>query len=293
MSRFITGIYNYCDYWCARCPFTQRCRNYTEERSLTLLSQMDKDKQLEETDAVNSEFWDHLAENLRHAAVFGKHSAVAGDWEEDPDIFDYNIDDLESEEDYLEREQAIRTCVSEHLSSKLAKEYMLKVRDWLKDKQTDEDLKAVACGWMKQVGTPFDDTDYEEAALEMRDLLDVVTWYHTLISSKLYRALRGLFDPFDGDGPGVEIINKSRLSDANGSAKVVLISIERSMAAWLRLLELLPQQEDTILAFLVLLQRMQKGIHVTLPDAASFVRPGFDPGPNLFDACGFDEDNYI
>ncbi len=23
--RFITGIYNYCDNWCARCAFTARC----------------------------------------------------------------------------------------------------------------------------------------------------------------------------------------------------------------------------------------------------------------------------
>ena len=24
----IPGIYNYCDYWCERCAFTQRCGTY-------------------------------------------------------------------------------------------------------------------------------------------------------------------------------------------------------------------------------------------------------------------------
>lgn len=31
MGRFITGIYNYCDYWCARCPFTQQCLPHLRE----------------------------------------------------------------------------------------------------------------------------------------------------------------------------------------------------------------------------------------------------------------------
>ena len=31
--NFIPGIYNYCDRWCQRCPFTFRCMNFamTEE----------------------------------------------------------------------------------------------------------------------------------------------------------------------------------------------------------------------------------------------------------------------
>ncbi len=32
-ERFITGIYNYCDYWCERCAFTRRCRNYASDRA--------------------------------------------------------------------------------------------------------------------------------------------------------------------------------------------------------------------------------------------------------------------
>ena len=28
--RFILGIFNYCDAWCKRCPFTFRCLNYAK-----------------------------------------------------------------------------------------------------------------------------------------------------------------------------------------------------------------------------------------------------------------------
>src|SRR6266481_3050097 len=27
-SEFISGVYNYCDRWCERCPFTSRCAVY-------------------------------------------------------------------------------------------------------------------------------------------------------------------------------------------------------------------------------------------------------------------------
>ncbi len=31
-ENFIPGIYNYCDRWCERCPFTDRCMNYAMEK---------------------------------------------------------------------------------------------------------------------------------------------------------------------------------------------------------------------------------------------------------------------
>src|SRR5829696_7236004 len=32
-SNFISGIYNFCDRWCERCPLTSRCRVFAEERA--------------------------------------------------------------------------------------------------------------------------------------------------------------------------------------------------------------------------------------------------------------------
>lgn len=31
--RFIPGIYNYCDRWCERCPFTMRCMLYAMDQT--------------------------------------------------------------------------------------------------------------------------------------------------------------------------------------------------------------------------------------------------------------------
>jgi hypothetical protein len=106
----------------------------------------------------------------------------------------------------------------------------------------------------------------------------------TLIPAKLGRAVHGLLEREDVEGEFAEIIAESRNSDANGSGKVALVAIERSIAAWLKLRGILPAQEDTILAMLSMLDRMRRRIDIDLPDSVTFRRPGFDGADvRLFD----------
>jgi len=67
-SRIITGIYNYCDYWCTRCPFTRRSRNFAMGPELTRLAKGEaiEDEAPEDMDATNRSFWDKLAEQVRN-----------------------------------------------------------------------------------------------------------------------------------------------------------------------------------------------------------------------------------
>jgi len=51
--RFIPGIYNYCDRWCERCPFTSRCMNY----ALSEEAFVDPDSR----DMKNKAFWEALS----------------------------------------------------------------------------------------------------------------------------------------------------------------------------------------------------------------------------------------
>ena len=44
----IDGIYNYCDRWCERCPFTSRCLVYATEA--------DEEVSLKEQDVANASF---------------------------------------------------------------------------------------------------------------------------------------------------------------------------------------------------------------------------------------------
>ena len=63
--------------------------------------------------------------------------------------------------------------------------------------------------------------------------------------------------------------------DANGSAKVALRGIERSIAAWATLRRRLPNREYIVLA-LGTLQRLLRQVEAASPNARALRRPGFD-----------------
>jgi hypothetical protein len=66
------------------------------------------------------------------------------------------------------------------------------------------------------------------------------------------------------------------LKDSDGSAKVSLIGIDRSLASWGILLQHFPEEENTILDMLAHLEKLRKSVEKEFPDARSFKRPGFD-----------------
>ncbi len=264
-NRFIPGIFNYCDYWCERCAFTQRCRNFAMGREFEREAKGEADVK----DATNADFWNGLAETLRETTVFGK----ASEWEDADDLEWQAIPDSE----WQARENARRNAVKAHPLMRQAETYRKCVDSWLKG--ADADLKALARELMEAAGNRFDDSDCEEEARRIGEMLDVVSWYHTLILPKLGRALSGLFERDDPESGCGDLVSGMRLSDATGTGKVVLIAIERSKAAWVRLREALPNREDDILHMLAILSKMERGIHAALPDAKSFRRPGFDGEP--------------
>ncbi len=265
-ERFITGIYNYCDYWCERCAFTQRCRNFASGRA-DWRDRSDNVASLPDADATNAAFWDELAERLRETAIFGKYEAF--DEPQDDVIADDGPDDV-----WLAREEAREKEQESHPLTILSRDYMMRVHEWLKT--ADGDLQAVARWLLEDAGNRFATDDVEEEARQIGEMIEVVAWYHTLISAKLGRAVHGLLERDDVEGEIAEIISESRHSDANGSGKVALVAIERSIAAWLKLRDILPAQEDAIIAMLALLDRIRRRIHVDLPDSVTFHRPGFD-----------------
>ena len=66
----IDGIYNYCDRWCERCPFTSRCANFALEE------QYFPDPQ--DRDIRNQRFWDKLHEVFRTTLDMLRKDAEAG-----------------------------------------------------------------------------------------------------------------------------------------------------------------------------------------------------------------------
>jgi hypothetical protein len=93
--------------------------------------------------------------------------------------------------------------------------------------------------------------------------LETVLWYHLRIYMKLQRALVSL----ERIGQGAH-----RREDADGCAKLTLVSIARSKAA----LAVLRASEDEIDPLVNCLSLLERGIDERFPDARAYLRVGLD-----------------
>ena len=64
--------------------------------------------------------------------------------------------------------------------------------------------------------------------------------------------------------------------DSDGSAKVALIAIDRSISAWKLIYDLRLEAADSIQPLLFQLDKMRSETETEFPNARDFVRPGFD-----------------
>jgi hypothetical protein len=106
----------------------------------------------------------------------------------------------------------------------------------------------------------------------LKDSVEVIRWYQHQIYVKLRRALSSAQDETFEEETGFP-------KDSNGSAKVALIGIDRSISAWGKVLEYFPWQKEKLLEIISYLKRLGQMIEAEFPDARSFVRPGFDEIP--------------
>jgi hypothetical protein len=97
----------------------------------------------------------------------------------------------------------------------------------------------------------------------------VIRWYQHQIHVKLKRALHSAQDE------QFEILNEFP-KDSDGSTKVALIGMDRSISAWGKLLKYFPDQKKSIMNIISHLERLRKRAEKEFPDARAFVRPGFD-----------------
>jgi hypothetical protein len=101
------------------------------------------------------------------------------------------------------------------------------------------------------------------------DAVETIEWFSSMISSKVYRAVCGQADGWEG--------REEAQTDFNGSAKIALIGIAESRIAWAVLMEAGRAAADGVPAQAVrMLEALDAGIRERFPRVMEFVRPGFD-----------------
>ena len=119
-------------------------------------------------------------------------------------------------------------------------------------------------------------TENQPAGAE-RSARDVISWFHMIIATKTDRALT--------IWPGED--DEDDEFDNDGSAKVALLAIDESHAAWLDLIDqhiVSRAEADSFIADLVWLGEALEGVR---PKARAFVRPGFDEPDAVARFLGF------
>jgi hypothetical protein len=231
-EKFISGIHNYCDRWCERCPFTARCSVAESENELT------DDRR----DIKNEAFW----RNLHY--VFAEAKQMILERAEELGVESEPISDEEFAAHRTREDEIIET---EDLT-RLAEKYRKTARKTLEEKND----------WL--IFSAADEETQEE-------MLEIISWYQFFIAAKIHRGLSGILD-FDGNTDEAEL-NDSQ-SDANGSIKIALIAVMRSMMAWTALMT--KENSAHIKPLLNLLETIKQKTEEKFPHAAEFIRPGFD-----------------
>jgi len=255
----IPGIYNYCDRWCERCPFTSKCLNYSigEEHY----------SDPESRDMNNEKFWDGISDMFRISLEMIQELAA----EKGIDLDEIDISEYEA------KEKKAKSEVEKNENSILSLDYITKTDKWFdeskdlfKEKEDEINLKA-------NLGLPEEITEKE--LFNLNDAIEVIRWYQMQIHVKIKRAVHGREMDILEDFDDMDEFPK----DHDGSAKVALIGIDRSITMWSKFLQYFPEKEDNLMEILVLLERLRRNVEKEFPEARAFQRPGFDYIPDESD----------
>ena len=242
---FIDGIYNYCDSWCERCAFTDKCMNFAMR------------KYKEDSNRREQSISDSLTE------VFQQTTDLIKQIIEDKGI---SWEDIASQTDSEAPNIDPHREADKHRNVKAAKEYTYLYGSFLKQEK----------GFMQGKGLEFQKElnkgiisveEVEEALSQIEDAFEVINWYQSLIYIKIRNACQLFFE---------EDLSDFMIDYYNGKAKLTLISVDRSLAAWLVLQVHFPEKVNKITEILLQLEKLRQQIEKDFPDARKFVRPGLD-----------------
>ncbi|UBM63325.1 hypothetical protein LA303_04955 [Candidatus Sulfidibacterium hydrothermale] len=252
MSK-IPSVYAYCDRWCERCAFGARCEAFAADATLR------KPENLEADDEKNRVFWKILEETLPETLEYVRRTAT----EKDADLQDFPGISTRAKFDLFQR-KAVNNMVL-----KAGRKYEDSVDDFLDDRA---DAGEIAIDEL-QPGSIFklvNDHFSEKEKQNANDLISVIMRYQLQLYLKLSRAYYSKGREEESEE------NVSGPKESDGTAKVCLLLIHRSMVAWRGLQKYFPGKKEDIDEILFLLMRMKNRLEEEFPEAQNFIRPGFD-----------------
>jgi hypothetical protein len=202
------------------------------------------------------EFSDPETQDIRNEAFWKKLSEIFGETlellKEAGEKWGVDLETLDLATD-IESMRANDEAAKTHVISRVAKSYSKIVEDWFKGRE----------------GFFFETVPVTNEGVALEDSFEVIRWYQYFITAKVMRAIRGKREE---EEEGCDEFP----SDSDGSAKIALIAIDRSIGAWAVILHYNDPHAERVLETISFLDRLRQAIEETFPKARSFIRPGFD-----------------
>lgn len=256
--RFISGIHDYCDGWCERCPLTSRCFRFAADaaRADEALQTAGNDKPVL-LDGDQEEAWREIEEKFRLVSEMIECEAK----ERGMDLSTFSSTLLE------ERTEVLHQRALDHKLSLAAKRYADMADLWL---ERISSLDSAATEPLIEL-KPAVSSEAAELIEMAADATEVILWYQHQIWVMLVRGLNPDDEPW--------ILEEDPIQNfANGYVKVAPLGIDRSILGWNKLLHCLPCRPAEILPHIERLDELRKMTEEQFPNARQFIRPGFDDG---------------
>jgi hypothetical protein len=209
---------------------------------------------------LQEEFSDPEAQDIRNEAFWNKLSGIFAETlellKESAKEWGIDLETLDSESD-AEKLRASDEAAESHVICRAAKNYGKMVEEWFNGKER----------------LFFDTAALSKEEVNLEEAIEVIQWYQHFIAVKVIRAVRGKIDEEE------ERCDEFP-SDSDGSAKIALIAIDRSVAAWAVIRHSITDGAGGVTDVISFLDSLGQAVEKTFPRARSFVRPGFDE-PNL------------
>jgi hypothetical protein len=255
-SRYIDFISAYCDRWCERCAFTERCSLFAVHAATAMCD------------------GDH--EEAMELAV-GRAPSEEGELEEEDlsawiDEVNAHSSPTPAEAAACDRAMAERDARLDCTSiMQTARAYTVLAARWLRSQSAPLKAEARSAPALRQGSGPALRGGSPDPA-QLLEALEIVEWDCLLIPVKLRRALHGLDEVARGEDLDDDFVR----DDANGTAKLSLLCIDRSETAWRVIAEWSDNEFAAI--FAEQLAQLRTEIEAVFPNARCFIRPGLDEG---------------
>ena len=192
----------------------------------------------------NEAFWRKLSEILRETHELLRETGKK---------WGIDLDTLDSAGD-AESMRANEDAAENHVIFRAAKSYSKIVEDWFRRKER----------------LFFETPVVVRERLDLDEAFEVILWYQYFIAAKVMRAVRGKMEEEKEEGWD------EFPRDSDGSAKIALIAVDRSIGAWAVVSRYKYLDTERVLEIMSILDLLRQAIEETFPGARAFLRPGFD-----------------